>query len=176
MLLDRLQFFLGSNYQVKKLDLEQAKEVWQLQVQDPAYHQVFQAQLPELVEIEAEMELLPAGADKSQKFYFGFYQADELVAIVDLVLDYPKINQAWLGMIMVTKQKQGQGHGQKIMQALQASLKREGYKKLQLANAKALGQASQFFTKLDFVALATLTSQTKRLEEIEVDLLAKNLG
>lgn len=175
MLLDRLQFFLGSSLKVKQLSPRAAETVWQLQSQDHTYHQTFQDKVPTLAEIAAEMTLLPEGARQAQKFYIGFYQDGNLVAVMDLVLNYPKVNQVWLGLLMVAKKQQGHGWGQKLMLALFSTLKREGYQVLQLANAQSLDQAQAFFRKIGFTKGAEFAAPTKLGHEIMVDLLIKEL-
>lgn len=75
---------------------------------------------------------------------------DELVVLVDLVLDHPKANCAWLGLVMTEKTKLRQHYATKVLTALKAALKREGYKELLTSSALSDVNAQGFLNALGF--------------------------
>ena len=60
----------------------------------------------------------------------GIYDVDNLVAIADVVLNFPTSKTAWLGLIMVDYDVVGQGIGGKIIEKLKQALMRERFKQL----------------------------------------------
>lgn len=58
------------------------------------------------------------------------YDADKLVAIADVVLNFPTSKTAWLGLIMVDYDVVGQGIGGKIIEMLKRALMREQFEQL----------------------------------------------
>ena len=134
MLLQRLDFLLP--YTVKRLTSADVGEILALQAKHLEYHQHYQTSPP---------KALP-----EQKFYLGFYVKDELVVLVDLVLDHPKANCAWLGLVMTEKTKLRQHYATKVLTALKAALKREGYKELLTSSALSDVNAQGFLNALGF--------------------------
>lgn len=144
MLLKRLE--LLTPYQVKLLTQAELEEIYALQKEHPAYHAQFLAHELTKADVLADLTTLPAGVSPEQKFYLGFYEADELILIVDLVLDYPKTQNAFLGLVIGAKKHLGQGKATKVMQVLRSCLKREGYTTM-LASSLSTDENAKHFLK-----------------------------
>lgn len=142
MLLQRLDFLLP--YTVKRLTPADVDEILALQAKHSEYHQHYQTNPVTKADILAELETLPSKALPEQKFYLGFYAQDELVVLVDLVLDHPQANCAWLGLVMTEKTKLRQHYATKVLMALRSALKREGYKELMTSSALSDVNAQAF--------------------------------
>lgn len=148
MLLQRLDFLLP--YTVKCLTSADVDEILALQAKHLEYHQHYQTDQVTKEDILAELETLPPKALPEQKFYLGFYVKDELVVLVDLVLDHPKANCAWLGLVMTEKTKLRQHYATRVLTALRAALKREGYKELMTSSALSDVNAQAFLNAQGF--------------------------
>lgn len=59
--------------------------------------------------IRADMRALPKNKEQKDKLYVGFYDASELVAVMDLILAYPDDKTAFLGFFMLKRSFTGRG-------------------------------------------------------------------
>ena len=60
-----------------------------------------------------DMTALPPGKSAADKHYLGFFDGETLVAVLDLILDYPQDGTAYLGFFMTKKAVQGRGIAQR---------------------------------------------------------------
>ena len=58
-----------------------------------------------------DLSALPPGKNAADKHYLGFFDGKTLVAVLDLILDYPQEGTAYLGFFMTKKATQGRGIG-----------------------------------------------------------------
>lgn len=58
-----------------------------------------------------DMERLPPGKERKDKYYIGFYQAGRLIAVMDLIDGYPEAEIAYIGFFMTERSLQGNGIG-----------------------------------------------------------------
>ena len=169
MLLQRLDFLLP--YTVKRLTPADVDEILALQAKHSEYHQHYQTNPVTKADILAELETLPSKALPEQKFYLGFYAQDELVVLVDLVLDHPQANCAWLGLVMTEKTKLRQHYATKVLTALRSALKREGYKELMTSSALSDVNAQAFLNVQGFEqGMVTAVYDPKLGHDIQVVL------
>ena len=82
--------------------------------------------------ILADMTALPPGKGMEDKAYVGFFEGEKLVAVLDWISGYPAKETAWIGLFMVSAEKQGKGVGSGIIRDMAASLKAVGYQEMQL--------------------------------------------
>ena len=54
-----------------------------------------------------DLSALPPGKNAADKHYLGFFDGKTLVAVLDLILDYPQEGTAYLGFFMTKKATQG---------------------------------------------------------------------
>ena len=50
-----------------------------------------------------DMNALPPGKEARDTFYIGFFEKENLAAVMDLTLDYPKEKVAFLGLFMMDR-------------------------------------------------------------------------
>ena len=104
-----------------KLDFSQKYAVWPLTAGDVdkilalcAENEQFYRYHPPLATRESVLEdlsALPPGKNAADKHYLGFFDGKTLVAVLDLILDYPQEGTAYLGFFMTKKATQGRGIG-----------------------------------------------------------------
>ena len=97
-----------------------------------------------------DMTALPPEKSEEDKFYLGFFAGDELAAVMDLILDYPKPGIAFIGFFMMNAQKQGRGIGSQIVDEVTAHLKACGFNEVRLGVDKGNPQSRAFWTKNGF--------------------------
>ena len=100
--------------------------------------------------IEEDMNAIPPNVVIERKYYVGFYDANKLLAVLDLIDGYPDRNLAFIGFFMCEVSVQNCGVGTKIITELLNVLKEYGYKSVQLAWVKGNPQAEHFWMKNGF--------------------------
>lgn len=97
-----------------------------------------------------DMSALPPHKTYRDKYYVGFYEADLLVAVLDLILNYPQEGTAYIGFFMVDVSCQGQGFGSSLVQEMACCLKEKRFTKIRLAIDEGNPQSEAFWTKNGF--------------------------
>lgn len=137
-------------YEVRRVAESEYNEVYKLQLTNPDYFSCMQDHEVALEECIEGTESLPPDTDRGQKYYLGFYNESRLVAILDLIIGYPDSHTAWIGLLMVSGSLRGRGIGRRVCSALSDSLKKSGYKLIQLAVIESNDKALEFWTAMGF--------------------------
>ena len=96
------------------------------------------------------MKALPDGKDISDKYYIGYYDGKELIAVMDLIMSYPKEQNAFIGFFMTSLSIQNTGIGSCIIDELCQYMKKSGITGLRLGWAKGNLHAEHFWHKNGF--------------------------
>lgn len=139
---------LSKTYEVTNLEEKDIPAVFQLCSQNPQYYQY----CPPAVSregIREDMQALPPGKCMKDKYYLGFWNGDELAAVMDLILEYPNAETAWIGFFMMNADMQGQGIGSKIVEEVCTYLKNR-FKFVELGYVKGNKQSEGFWLKNGF--------------------------
>ncbi len=143
---------LSENYLVRRLDDSDIKSIYNLAKNNDTYYQHF----PPIVTRESiakDMKALPSNKTKEDKYYLGYFFGKNLIAVLDLIVDYPSEKSAFIGFFMLDRALQNQGIASKIITELCNFLKVNGYEKLRLAWVKTNTKAQSFWRKNGFVAI-----------------------
>ncbi len=152
----RIELF-SDQYKVRKLTRQDIDEIYQLMSKNSLYYEY----CPPFVtreSIREDMEILPPGKDRGDKYYVGFYQDKKLAAVMDLIDGYPEKEIAYIGFFMVDTTLQNRGTGTAIIDCLCGYLSEQGYSSARLAWVKGNPQAEHFWLKNKFVQLRETTS------------------
>lgn len=103
--------------------------------------------------VRQDLTLCPPGTAPAQKHYVGFFDADTLVAVMDLIDGYPNADTAFIGFFMMNKDLQGQGTGTAIVREVLAALRALGYTAVRLGIDKENPQSNHFWRKNGFAVL-----------------------
>ena len=140
---------LSKTFYVRKLDKDDIEMIYDLSYKNHIYYQYH----PPFVTRESildDMKALPPGKSYDDKYYIGFFENDSLVAIMDLILDYPTKGIAFIGLFMTNIQYQNKGIGSNIISEITMSLKSLGYRKIRLGVDKGNPQSYSFWSKNNF--------------------------
>lgn len=96
------------------------------------------------------MQALPPRTTYDDKFYIGFYEKEQLAAVMDLILHYPNGSTAFIGFFMMERAMQGRGLGSGIIGEALAFLKRAGFHAVRLGYMKGNEQSRSFWIKNGF--------------------------
>ena len=141
---------MSNEYQVRQLLEEDVPAIYQL---CSANHLYYEYCPPFVTEkgIKEDMVALPPHTTMQDKYFIGFYDANKLIAVLDLISGYPKPSIAFIGFFMTDTSVQGKGIGSKIIAYLCDYLKAQNYQTVQLAWVKGNPQAEHFWLKNGFV-------------------------
>ena len=140
---------LSEDYEVRRLTENDLDEILMLCKDNTLYY----AYCPPFVSrqsIISDMYKLPPHKEMKDKYYVGYYENDQLIAILDLILSYPDEKTAFIGFFMMDVSLQKQGIGTEIIHELRASLKRQGFTQIRLGWVKGNPQAEHFWKKNGF--------------------------
>ena len=117
---------LSKTFYVRKLDKDDVELIYNLSCKNPIFYKYH----PPFVTRESifeDMKALPQGKSYDDKFYVGFFENKSLVAMMDLILDYPEKDIAFIGLFMTNIQYQHKGISSKIISEIVMYLKSLGY-------------------------------------------------
>jgi len=140
---------LSAQYTVKPLAKEDVGQVYDLCKGNTIFYQYH----PPFVTVESileDMEALPPGKEYRDKHYIGFFQKDELVAVMDLIEDYPRKGTALIGFFATDPCVQGKGVGTGIISDCVSCLRELGFEKVRLGIDNGNPQSKAFWTKNQF--------------------------
>ncbi len=140
---------LSEKYTVKRLGKNDISTVYNLCRQNTLYYEY----CPPFVtaeSIEADMTALPPGKTVEDKLYVGYYDADKLIAVMDLIIGYPEADTVYVGFFMTDVSVQGKCIGSSIISELSRFVSDSGFYKIQLGWVKGNPQPEHFWHKNGF--------------------------
>ena len=143
---------LSKTYTVRRLVEEDIDDIYNLSLSNPLYFK----HCPPMVtkeSIASDMKALPKSVSVDDKYYIGFYDDSDLIAICDLIMNYPKKDVAFIGLFMVDANVQKKGVGSMIFKQMSDHFASIGIKKIKLAWVKSNEQSEHFWLKNGFVVI-----------------------
>lgn len=141
---------LSKRFAVKRLLKSDAEQVYQLGLGNPQYF-VHCPPEPSVISVINDMHALPPGKTIDDKYYVGFFDGERLVAVMDLILNYPEDHIAWIGLFMMDKAYQGKGIGSLIIGECISCLQTYGFHYVRLGYMKDNVQSRHFWMKNQFL-------------------------
>ena len=140
---------LSKKYDVRALDLNDVDAIYDMSCKNEIYYKYH----PPFVTKESiveDMKTLPPNKTYEDKYYIGFFEDNSLVANMDLILDYPADEIAFIGLFMTNIRYQNKGVGSDIIRDVCNYLKELGYKKVRIGVDKENPQSNSFWRKNGF--------------------------
>lgn len=141
-------------------------EILKLCEQNTLFYKYTEAK-PAREDILKDMTATPPGIEHSDKYYFGFFDDSELVAVMDLIDGFPKPEIAYIGFFMMNPKYQGKQIGTAIVGEVSDYLQSIGKTAVRLAIDKGNPQSSHFWKKNGFevISEADVNGWTKLVAE-----------
>lgn len=139
---------LSSTYKVTVLSQSDIPAIWKLCSGNPQYYQYCPPVITE-ESINKDMQALPPGKAMEDKYYLGFWEGNNLLAVMDLILKYPNNSTAFIGFFMLHADKQGKGIGSEIIKEICCYLKKT-FSFIRLGYVKGNKQSERFWIKNSF--------------------------
>lgn len=149
---------LSSRYRVKRLSCEDIAEVFLLCAGNPLYYKHC-AETITAETVADDMKALPPGKTYADKYYVGFYDGSSLIAVMDLIYEYPDSDTAFIGFFMTEQTLQGAGLGSAIISDCCDFLRALGFLQVKLGYAKGNLQSKAFWVKNKFVKTGVETQK-----------------
>ncbi|MFR8088621.1 MAG: GNAT family N-acetyltransferase [Lachnospirales bacterium] len=143
---------LSNAFHVRKLGTEDVERIYDLCCENKIFYQ-FHPPLVTRESILEDMHALPPGKDYNDKFYIGFFENKILVAIMDLILDYPEKGIAYIGLFMMNLGYQNKGVGSEIIKECSIYLKKIGCRIIRLGVDRSNPQSHAFWKKNGFITI-----------------------
>ncbi|MDD2364239.1 MAG: GNAT family N-acetyltransferase [Eubacteriales bacterium] len=137
------------NYQVRRLLPADVGEMLGVCAGNPLYYEHCPPPVS-ATSLLRDLRALPPGKSENDKFYLGYFSEGRLIAILDLIVDYPVERTVFIGFFMVAEDVQGRGMGSKLIDELVAYLSELGYEQLRLAYSENNLQSERFWLKNGF--------------------------
>ncbi len=137
---------LSSHFQPCVLDESDIDRVLEVCQQNPVFYEYTEAR-PSREQIRDDMKSAPPGIDLSAKYFLGFFEEHDLVAVMDLIDGYPKPEIAYIGFFMMNPRYQGKQIGTAIIGEVAAYLRSIGKTAVRLAIDKGNPQSTHFWKK-----------------------------
>ena len=142
----------NKHYNTRSLNDSDVGMILELCRKNPLFYEYTEAK-PTKEQIVNDMKVTPSGISPSDKYYFGFFEKDELVAVMDLVDGYPDMSTAYIGFFMVDPEYQGKETGTAIVSETIEYLSSVGKTAVRLAIDKGNPQSTHFWRKNGFEVL-----------------------
>lgn len=97
------------------------------------------------------MKALPPNKEAFDKHYVGYYEGEKLIAVMDLIMEYPDETTAFIGFFMTAVSVQNMGIGSSIVDDLCRYLSDIGLLSVRLGWVKGNPQAEHFWHKNKFM-------------------------
>lgn len=91
---------LNSHFEIRVLADSDMDDILELCQRNTLFYEYTEAR-PSKEQILNDMKATSPGIDQSAKYYFGFFQNHDLVAVMDLIDGYPKPEIAYIGFFMM---------------------------------------------------------------------------
>ena len=98
-----------------------------------------------------DMKALPSNKTMNDKYYVGFFEDQQLIAILDYIVNYPDDRCDWIGFLMVNKEDHRKKIGTKIVEMI----KNQTNKTIKLGIVQDNKIAIKFWESLGFKHIDT---------------------
>lgn len=138
------------NFQIRLLTTADQEALLELEQSNSRYHQYFSADPLTLTEVQHDLTAHPDELAAEQKQVFGFYLANRLVAVLDLLNQYPQEQFLFIGLLMVNQQVQRKSIGKVIVTGLMQAALQSNITAIQLTRVTADRGVATFWQQLGF--------------------------
>ena len=140
---------LSNQYCVRDLLTDDAPIIYKALKNNSIFYQYH----PPAVTIESilnDMKALPFNKEYKDKHYIGFFQNTALIAVMDIIENYPDSGKAFIGFFAINTRFHGNGIGTAIISDCIHYLAQLDFKKVRLGIDKGNPQSKAFWTKNGF--------------------------
>lgn len=139
----------SSSYVVRTLTQEDVEIMYMLCKSNPMYYE-FHPPFITKKGIMEDLDAVPLGRCKSDKYFLGYFYDHKLIAILDFIDGYPITTCGYIGLFMMDKSQQGKQIGSFIISEVKKYTQALGFQELQLGYMKGNQESECFWMKQGF--------------------------
>ena len=143
---------LSNQYIIRRLNDSDTDDILDFCQKNTMYYQYCGAEISK-DQVLNDLHITPPGVDIADKYYVGFFNGEEMVAVLDLIDGYPEPAIGYIGFFMMNAALQGKQIGSAIIQDVCSYLKQIGKTAIRLGIAKDNPQANHFWKKNGFTVI-----------------------
>lgn len=136
-------------YKARRLTEADIPDILELYLGNPEYFRHCPPS-PSRETVQKDLTALPPAKGSGDKYFIGIFDGNSLIAVMDLIDRYPNDQTAFVGLLMVSKSRQGKGVGTFIVKILSETLKAAGYTRIRLGYVKTNLPAQSFWLNQGF--------------------------
>lgn len=135
---------LSGEFAVRELTPADIPEMLRVARSNPLFYQYMRPD-PTEENLAADLLALPPRRTLADKHFFGWFDGNELVAMMDLIAHHPKPDTAFIGWFIVDGARQGCGLGRRLVDDVLSMLKSEGMTEVRLGRIEGNPQSERFW-------------------------------
>jgi GNAT superfamily N-acetyltransferase len=121
---------------------------------DPNYFEIVEGAPAGSAEFQNTITELAPGKSYEDKFVFCVLNTDgNVVAVIDILRDYPEDGIWFVGLVFVAREQRGQGLGSRLVEAICTHVAMQGGNAARIAVADKNTDAMRFWERAGFAAL-----------------------
>ena len=143
-----LQVLAGA-YTVRELTAADVPEMLRVAKSNPLFYQYMRPD-PTEENLAADLTALPPRRTLADKHFFGWFEGETLVAMMDLIWRHPRPDMAFVGWFILDSAVQGKGLGRRLVSDVLAMLKGQGVTEVRLGRIEGNPQSERFWHACGF--------------------------
>ena len=140
---------LSGRSSVRELTRADVPEMLRLAQSNPLFYQYMRPD-PTQENLAADLTALPPRRTLADKHFFGWFEGNQMVAMMDLIWHHPKPDMAFIGWFILDGALQGQGLGRRLVSEVLAMLKMQGVTEVRLGRIEGNPQSERFWHACGF--------------------------
>lgn len=140
---------LSGEFAVRELNPADVPEMLRLAQSNPLYYQYMRPD-PTDENLAECLTALPPRRTMAEKHFFGWFDGECLVAMMDLILHHPREDSAFIGWFMVDGARQGRGLGRRLVADVLDMLRAHGVTEVRLGRIEGNPQSERFWQVCGF--------------------------
>ena len=135
---------LSGQYAVRLLCNDDVPEMLRVAQSNPMFYQYMRPD-PTAENLAADLKALPPRRTMEDKHFFGWFEGERLVAMMDLINHHPKADMAFIGWFILDAAFQGCGLGRRLVDDVLRMLKAQGVREVRLGRIEGNPQSEHFW-------------------------------
>jgi len=135
---------LAGVYAVRELTRDDVPEMLRVAQSNPLFYQYMRPD-PTVENLAADLTALPPRRTLADKHFFGWFEGERLVAMMDLIWRHPKPDMAFIGWFILDDTVQGRGLGRRLVGDVLGLLKSQGVNEVRLGRIEGNPQSEHFW-------------------------------
>ena len=140
---------LSGEFSARELNTGDIPEMLRVCKSNPLFYRYMRPD-PTVENLAADLKALPPRRTMADKHFFGWFEAERLVAMMDLIVRHPQQNMAFVGWFIVDGARQGGGLGRKLVSDVMNLLEMEGIEEVRLGRIRGNPQSEHFWRVCGF--------------------------